>query len=74
MADAPDPSWWVIGEAVVGTTMAVPEIAERYQLDEEDVEHQLGLLHVEVCGECGWWCKDTLIDPEMPLCDDCDPA
>lgn len=64
----PPPNWSEIGATVAGTTLAPHVIAERFDVPEEDVEHELGVVHVQTCPECGWWSRT--IDPDG-VCDDC---
>ena len=39
----------------VGTADGPGELAERFDVDEDDVEEILADLNVETCPGCGWW-------------------
>lgn len=64
----PTPDWREIGAVVAGTTLGVPTIAERFGVPEDDVEHELGVVHVQACPACGWW--SHTYDPDG-VCNDC---
>ena len=64
--------WAAIGNAVAGTIMTVPEIADRFEVLEDEVEEMLAAeAGVEVCVECGWWFFDYG-EHDQPTCEDCE--
>lgn len=63
--------WAAIAAAVVGTTDSPGVIAERYDVDEDEVEERLGEQGVETCSACGWWFYDVMRHPDV-LCEECD--
>lgn len=65
--------WGQIAEKVEGTTMSAAEIAEKYNVDEDDVEERLIDENIEVCGGCGWWWDSGALDPDL-YCPDCSPG
>lgn len=67
-------NWQAISDSVVGTTISVPDIAERFGVDEDDVEHELGLVRVQTCPVCGWWSHTWHPDGVCEECDDEDGA
>lgn len=68
------PDWGKIADAVEGTTMGVPEIAERFDVDEDDVEEELDNVGIEHCLGCDWWVETALLmlnDYGDMVCSDC---
>ncbi len=44
-----------IAQYAVGTADSPGDLAQRFDVDEEDVEEILGDFNVEPCPGCGWW-------------------
>lgn len=63
-------SWQAVADFVVGTTISPIAIAERFDVDEDDVEFELGKRGIETCTGCGWWFHDLAGHPDV-LCEDC---
>lgn len=65
--------WGEIADKVEGTTMSVGEIAERFDLSEDEETIEVALEeqgHINVCPGCGWWWNDSFLDGEG-YCEDC---
>lgn len=63
--------WHEIGETVLGTAMNLPQIAERFDVDEDDIEGNLSeIAGIETCAGCGYWVEGSSLD-EGEYCEDC---
>jgi hypothetical protein len=56
--------WDTIGAKVVGTADSPSAIAQRFDVPEDDVEHELSLAGIETCPICGWWVAASEIRDE----------
>jgi hypothetical protein len=69
MDDSPD--WGDIAFGVAGTTLSVPAIAEKFDVDEDAIEEALLDEDCEVCPGCGWWHWSFELNDYDLMCDDC---
>lgn len=72
------PDWNRIADAALGSCTSVSQLADQFEVDEDEVEERLLDLNVEVCPMCGWWVDSgELIEDDHddgdPVCDDCRP-
>jgi hypothetical protein len=58
----PEETWDRIADEACGTAAMPATLAERHDVPEDDVEHELGLREVQACPACGWWSKTD--DPD----------
>lgn len=71
-----EPDWDTVADDVLGTTYSLAYIADKFDVDESDVEEELLDRDVECCPLCGWWTESgDLTDPDdddAPLmCGEC---
>ena len=60
--------WAQIADAVMGTTDSPTSVAEKFDVPEDDVEHELAAFCTVICPVCGWWCYSE--DPDG-VCEEC---
>ncbi len=65
-----DVDWAVVAARAVGTTDSPAALAERFDVDEDDVEEMLSAEGAETCPGCGWWFWIESLDADF-YCDDC---
>jgi hypothetical protein len=71
--DGPKPNrgdWRRIANDTLGTCRLPAEIALKFGVPEEDVEHELALADVDTCRGCGWWMHSADLNDE-DLCEEC---
>ena len=62
--------WATICEEITGTCLSEQQIAQRYEVDEEEFLDRVNDYEVERCDACGWWSEINELDDEL-VCDDC---
>lgn len=67
--------WDRVATYAVGTTDSPGALAERFEVDEDLVEHELGERSIQVCADCGWWFDEDADGASEgdfdPVCADC---
>lgn len=63
-------NWQTIASEVLGTKLDLKEIADKYEVKEEDVAGELDAQGVEECANCGKWADASDLDGDY-YCEEC---
>lgn len=67
---APGPDWAKIAQSTVGTADSEAAIADRHDVNVDDVVERLLDFNVETCPGCGWWVESHEL-ADNDTCDGC---